>query len=149
WEQPPADNEYSPGPRNHRQHLGEGNCMNAQDKSLQESRSANQFLQAIQASQFHPAQYSRPLANIRFGCLPSLRQCSPVAAWSSVMFDVVAIVEEDPIVESTVVTHRAPGVFEAPMNLAESEAHEPCRQINGQQEPRRQCGHRQPEQKNQ
>jgi hypothetical protein len=36
------------------------------------------------------------------------------------MFDVIAVVEEQPIVESAVVAHRAMGVFEAAVNFAET-----------------------------
>jgi hypothetical protein len=53
------------------------------------------------------------------------------------MFDVKAVIEEQPIVEPAVVAHRAMGVFEVAVNFAETEADEPAWKINRQQKPRR------------
>ena len=56
---------------------------------------------------FEPAQDSRPRADVRIPRLARIRQRRPVSRRPRVVFDVVAVVEEEPIVEPTVMADRA------------------------------------------
>src|SRR5258706_1520330 len=120
--------------------------MGVQHESLQQRRTADQFLETVQAGELEPAQDSGPPAYVRLGRFPRVRQRCPVSRRPGVMFDVIAVIEEEPIVKPAVVAHRATRMLEAAVQFAETEADEPAGKINGQQEPgreRRQAGPKQ------
>src|SRR5438045_4192544 len=58
-----------------------------------------------------------------------------------VMLDVIAVVEEQCVVDASVMTGRTPRVFEMPLEKAEAESEQIARQINSQRE--RWCVHEQ------
>src|SRR5882672_3053202 len=123
--------------------------MGAQDESLEQTRTADQFFETIQAGKFQPTQNSGPSADLLIRCLPRVRQRGPVSRGASVMLAVIAVVEKEPIVEPTVVAHGAARVFKAAMQFAKAKADEPARQIDRQQESGGECRHPGPKEQRQ
>ena len=116
--------------------------MLLQDKGLQGARTQDQCFQRIQPQQFQPAQRRRPAAEPGAG-LFSLWQLCPMLGWPQVMFDVIAIIEEQQVVEAAIVTDRAANVFVMALKLAQAEAQAEARQICGEKEtgrtPHKEC----------
>src|SRR5262249_13271428 len=66
----------------------------------------------------------------------SLRQQPPIFSRTLVVLCVIAVIEEDQIVKTPVVTDCPPRVFVAPLEIAKPEPQEIARQINAQSESR-------------
>src|SRR5687767_9005288 len=105
--------------------------MPADYKALQERRHQYQALQTAENS-FDLAEERRPAAGALVEpCL--LRQLMPVHAGAGVVLDVVAVIEEQQVVEVAVMAGGAAGVLVAALEPAEAEAQEIAGDVGGEE----------------
>src|SRR6185436_4766013 len=123
--------------------FAEGFFVFLKDEALQERRDQDQSLEGAE-DLFDPAEDSGPGTGAGVE-LFILREIVPVSAGVGVMFEVVAVVEEEEIVESAVVTGGAAGVLKVPLEPAETEAGEVGGGVSGEEEFWGGCGEERPE----
>ena len=114
------------------QQLAKSVFVATDDEALQPAGDKNQSLQGTK-NLFAPSQHSRPMA----GALIELflvRKIVPMDAGAGVVFKVVAVVEKQDVVKSTIVAGGAAGVLVFALEPAEAEAEQVAGDVGGEKE---------------
>jgi hypothetical protein len=109
--------------------------VRAQDEALQQPRTQHNPLQAVEAESLHPPERRRPVAGSR-RCRAKLRQPVPGNAGVRVMLDVIAVVEQERVVQRAVMAGRAAGMLVVAVQRAQRETAEVPRQVSCHEERR-------------
>jgi hypothetical protein len=124
-----TDNAHVVDFREFPQELAKGTLMAMEDQAFEGRGAKNDALQGIEAEPFEPSKNRGPAAGT--GVLPGLpREVPPMLRRTCVVFDMVAVIEEEPIVEPAVMAHGSAGVFVVTLQRAERQSQQVTRQID-------------------
>ena len=112
--------------------------MRVDDKALKSRRPQHDSFETRQecAAVFEPPQHRWPSAGLAVGAV-RFAVARPMTAGSLVVLDVKAVVEEQRVVQASVMAARPVRVFVVAVYLAQGETNDPARQIYRQEHPRR------------
>src|SRR5262249_20454829 len=109
--------------------------MPVQDESLEQTRTKNDALKIVERAEVGPAEDARP--GTRLGCrLGGFAKLGPVPSGMGMVLDMVAVVEEKPVIKCSVVTYGAVGMLEVTVHITKSQPENIAGYIDEDKEPR-------------